>query len=574
MPHIPHIPRLGAQPAESADTFVAWPQVDTLYDYTQVLSDKSPIASVPEALRGKRVCIIGAGAAGICAAYELFRAGLDPVVYEATDRIGGRTDSRYFRGTSGESGVIAELGAMRVPTSCKAFYHYAGLLDLKYADFPDPGKVFTKLYYDNHTYDWYAGQKPPGPFEKIHDDFTRFIASLTDPVFDPWKRGDLDGVRSAWQALIDRYADASFIHAITQGIPKWGPRERKAFGALGMGSGGFGPLYPVGFLEMLRVLVNQWETDQQLIRYGIGGLVDGLHARVVQRPDGSRSSLAAAGLVHCKSPVKKIARHGNTVTVTIAGPNDTRTEDYDAVIVACTSHAMEYMGLTLPESAGSPPDESKMALGADARSALRNLPLVNTSKLFIRTKTKFWAGDDDMPENIQTDELPRGIYCLDYPQTDNGVVLVSYTWRDDATRLTACPPEQRFEMFLRVIEKIDPRFAAELVPEADELVVVDWQSRPYYYGGFKLDQPGQETFVQNVYYQFLDALDASVDTGVYLAGDSVSFAGGWTEGALETGLNAAFAVLARIGVDVGADSPLSQRKDLYDYARRSAAIPG
>ena len=57
------------------------------------------------------MAIIGAGAAGMVAAYELMRLGLKPVVYEA-GRIGGRLRSQPFEGAEG---VIAELGGMRFP---------------------------------------------------------------------------------------------------------------------------------------------------------------------------------------------------------------------------------------------------------------------------------------------------------------------------------------------------------------------------------------------------------------------------------------------------------------------------
>ena len=83
---------------------------------------------MPGPLLGTRVAIVGAGLAGIVAAYELFRAGLNPVIYEATGRIGGRTFSQPFGNSSSKDAPIAELGAMRVPTSCKVFYYYAGYL--------------------------------------------------------------------------------------------------------------------------------------------------------------------------------------------------------------------------------------------------------------------------------------------------------------------------------------------------------------------------------------------------------------------------------------------------------------
>src|SRR3990170_1913285 len=84
--------------------------------------DKSPplpagVQSVPE--RGlaprdqppKRVVVIGAGLAGLVAAYELIRQGHEVVVIEAQNRVGGRVHTlRTFA-----PGLYAEAGAMRIP---------------------------------------------------------------------------------------------------------------------------------------------------------------------------------------------------------------------------------------------------------------------------------------------------------------------------------------------------------------------------------------------------------------------------------------------------------------------------
>ena len=70
------------------------------------------LGALPAERHGTEVAIVGAGAAGIVAAYELMRLGLKPVVYEA-GRIGGRLRSQPFEGAEG---VIAELGGMRFPS--------------------------------------------------------------------------------------------------------------------------------------------------------------------------------------------------------------------------------------------------------------------------------------------------------------------------------------------------------------------------------------------------------------------------------------------------------------------------
>jgi tryptophan 2-monooxygenase len=94
---------------------------------------------------------------------------------------------------------------------------------------------------------------------------------------------------------------------------------------------------------------------------------------------------------------------------------------------------------------------------------------------------------------------------------------------------------------------------------------VDWEATEHYYGAFKLQLPGQDHLLKTAYYQFLSVLDPNADTGVYLAGDSVSWSGGWTEGALQTGINAACAVAKRLGGTLRESSPLTQNSSLYRY---------
>ncbi|MFN8671475.1 MAG: FAD-dependent oxidoreductase [Candidatus Sericytochromatia bacterium] len=69
--------------------------------------DLNNISSTNNFSKGKKVCIIGAGMAGISAAYHLQKqGGFDVTVFEARDRLGGRVFSK-----NSPDGVIAEIGA-------------------------------------------------------------------------------------------------------------------------------------------------------------------------------------------------------------------------------------------------------------------------------------------------------------------------------------------------------------------------------------------------------------------------------------------------------------------------------
>ena len=83
-----------------------------------------PIGSNPSA---HRVIVIGAGFAGLACAYELQRAGMDVIVLEARDRLGGRVVS--FRDVV--PGQIVEGGAEFIGANHPAWLNYARTFRLK-----------------------------------------------------------------------------------------------------------------------------------------------------------------------------------------------------------------------------------------------------------------------------------------------------------------------------------------------------------------------------------------------------------------------------------------------------------
>jgi len=75
----------------------------------------------------KRVVIVGAGLAGLTAAYELVQAGHDVTVLEAQTRAGGRVLT--LRAPFGE-GLYADAGATRIPDNHEWTLRYAQMFGL------------------------------------------------------------------------------------------------------------------------------------------------------------------------------------------------------------------------------------------------------------------------------------------------------------------------------------------------------------------------------------------------------------------------------------------------------------
>ncbi len=545
--------------------------VDILYDYETFLNNNDGRLGPVGALAGKTIGVVGAGAAGLSAAYMLGQQGATVIIFEASGRPGGRvysfkpmpTDPAFF-----------EMGAMRVPPSEKVFGYFANQFGVKPAgQFPDPGKVDTSIIFQNKHYDWPKGGDAPAIFSEVSKAWNGLAGEWMDKVgkhlFSP---SGFDTAKDNWQNYINPanpalahkgYSSISFYQGLVQafvenanqyGVKPWTEKEFALFGALGLGSGGFGPLYEVNFAEIARLVVNGLESNQQFYPGGLWSLLNGFKK-------GIESSPGCEIRYNCK--VLGISPKGTSngpVGITYS-PGDTTpvTENFDAVIVATTTRAMQ-VDMSLTDPVYSAP-----VLNSREATAVRKMHIMNSSKLFVLTKSKFWQ-KNGLPANIQTDGLVRGLYCLDYPDSSYGVVLISYTWGDDSTKyISIKDPKERLDLLLQSLQPYVPDFVDALKQElmSSYTKMIDWQDEPSYYGAFKLNYPGQDVRNKDLYFQFQNGHKG----GVYLAGDSVGWCGGWIEGALQTGLNAASGVANQLNPSGGLypDSPYSQNPDLYDY---------
>jgi tryptophan 2-monooxygenase len=310
------------------------PYIDTLYDYGAFLARTGGhLGTLPaDGARDARIAIVGAGVGGLVAACELLRAGARQlVVFEANPaRVGGRLLSQSIN--PDHPHLLAEMGAMRFPPSQAALYHYLERFGIDSSStFPDPGVVDTEIHYQGHAYRWPAGERPPALFDRVDRGWRAFIRDgvrLDDGTQLPapaeltalLRAHCYDDARRGWQQYIDRFGDESFYSAIvkifTGATPPGGVRWRRSedlrlFGTLGIGSGGFQPVYRASFLEILRIVVNELEVDQRLIPAGIFALAQrllddgGQAARVRDRVVRGRAARREAAGRHLRADARR-----------------------------------------------------------------------------------------------------------------------------------------------------------------------------------------------------------------------------------------------------------------------------
>ena len=78
---------------------------------------------------------------------------------------------------------------------------------------------------------------------------------------------DEDGLTKVWQKILTRHAADSFYGAVWAGT-SWDAWQMEAFGAIGIGSGGFGPMFPIDFISAIRYVVEQFAVNQQQLNGG------------------------------------------------------------------------------------------------------------------------------------------------------------------------------------------------------------------------------------------------------------------------------------------------------------------
>ena len=463
-----------------------------------------PLALETGARHGTKVVVLGAGVAGLSAAYELGKAGYDCTVLEARDRVGGRNWT-IRRGAKLEmtdgSRQICEFdqdlywnaGAARLPSHHQAILGYCR--DLGVALEVEVNTSRGALLHNPA-----ANDGKPIELRQIVNDVRGEISELLGKAIN---RGALDQELTARDkermlAFLRQYGDLSGDLLYT-GSPRAGYKTLP--GPAGQAGVKRDPV-PLGTLldaDMWAGMLLEENFTQQATMF---------------QPVGGMDRIAAA-FAEKLGPVVRLA---SEVTAIRRGPSggvsisfiDKRTGKRSAIDAAYCVVTIPLKVLDGINSDFSPPH----------RAAIRDVVYGNAVKIAWQSR-RFWETDEQIYGGISFVKGPTTLvwYPSDRFFSAKGILLGAYANREDADELAKKPLREQIEASRAAIEGLHPGRGREL----EKPLAIAWSNVPY-----SLGIAARYRSYDDGAYTLLNQPDGPF----YFAGEHLSQIGAWQEGAV------------------------------------------
>ena len=467
---------------------------------------------------GTSVLVLGAGLAGMLAAYELRRAGYSVRVLEYQNRSGGRNFTLRGGDTLTELGGATQHvnfspgnyinpGPWRIPYHHQGLLHYCKLFGVQLEPFIEVNHN-TLL----HSATTFGGQ--PQRYREVMADFNGYTAELLaksinqkqleQPISDDEKH-DLLAAMQGWGMLAKDYSyrsgDLASQHRGYQKDQGGGPD----------GAPVPAPLFPRA--ELMKSGLWEWLSfhmsyDMQTTMFQPVGGMDMI---------GKGFAAHVNDLVTHNVKVTKIAQDYHGVTVSYLDNNKGG---------AATTAKADYCVCTIPLPVLA---EIDIQVGGPMKAAIKAVPYASSVKIGLEFKRRFWEQDEQIYGGISFTDQP--ISQISYPSTKYfsdgpGVLLGGYMFGPAAYAFAGMTPDQRVEEALKQGSALHKQYRGEF----SNGVGVAWSRMPWTLGCCSMWS--EES--RKAHYQALVAMD----NRVVLAGEHASYVGCWQEGAILSSVSA------------------------------------
>lgn len=464
-------------------------------DYLALIKNGLPM----KATNPQKVIVVGAGMAGLVAAYELLRAGHEPLILEAQTRLGGRI---YTMRDPFSEGLYAEAGAMRIPK--------AHTLTMAYIDkFNLPTSPFTmdnpEAFYCFNGARYRINQCLADPdclgFQVAENERGRHPGKMwADALLPLAQKVEREG-QVAWDEITadhDRYSVREFLEE----VQAWSEGAIERFGLIFNQEA----LMNSSFMELLREELGACYTDMIQIDGGMDNLPRAFFPVLKDR-------------INFGAQMVAIDQSPGEVTVYYRTLPGTHKVSGDYAILAVPTTILRHVEILKPFSPGK-------------RRAIRQLHYDASAKIFFQCRRRFWELDDGIyGGGSATDLAVRNIFYPEHGrESGRGVLLASYTWGEDAQRWGSLAPHERLSQALENVAQIHPQVTEAFEGGASKM----WHDDPFAGGAFALFDPGQQSLLHEHII--------SPEGRIHFAGEHASLHHAWIQGAIESGLRAALEI--------------------------------
>lgn len=180
-------------------------------------------------------------------------------------------------------------------------------------------------------------------------------------------------------------------------------------------------------------------------------------------------------------------------------------------------------------------------LPQDVSDAIAGINYEPSTKIFLGFRERFWENTRFPVKNggISKTNLPIGQIVYPRERDTNRGVLLFYTWDKEALLFGSQPKDQAIREALREVQLV----YQDLFKEGEPSKVTD-----YFEAGkiqsWYTDPAAEGAFVHLLPYSYMNHMRTLLEPKhirpIFFAGEAISFANGWIQGALESGLRAAW----------------------------------
>ena len=467
---------------------------------------------------GASVIILGAGLAGMLAAYELNKAGYKVRILEYQTRHGGRNWSLYGGDTYTELGGATQKvqfqpgnylnpGPWRIPHHHRALLHYCKAFGVAL-------EPFIQFNHNAYVHNTNAFGGKPQRFKALAADFEGNVAELLGKAIDH-KALDAEITAEDRDKLKEALRGWGMLDKDMRYVKGERSSDHRGFDKPHGGGVGGAPvpsdLYP--FTEVLDSQV--WNNMSFFMNYEmqttmfqpVGGM--GMIGKAFGRQVGDHITYGAK--------VTKIAQDDKGVTVAYQDMAKGMMAEAKADFCVCT----------IPLGILNQIDSN---LSPKLKAAVAAVPYSNSVKIGLEMRERFWetkdyiyGGHSFTDQEIALISYPNFNYFTDKP----AVLLGAFAGGNGAYHLAGMTPEQRIEAALTQGSLFHPDDYRNMFMNG---VSVAWSRNPWTLGCCA--RWTEET--RKEHYQTLVALD----NRVVLAGEHASYVGCWMEGALLSSIDA------------------------------------